>query len=332
MNFSFKTRHGNDLLPEGYEIAYEQLQFKVPMKDEVDLDKIEKLNLTQNKNVILLSNNDFSFTIDKKEGVPTSYIYKGVEMLAGAMRPNFWRAPTLNDDVDWNGRRKWEQAGLDSLELGNKFFEVNRIDKGTVEVCVDLEFLNKEGELVLKTNQLYLVNGNGKVDVMMTVMPTALVTTFPKIGTQLRMPLGFDKVRYFGKDTENYPDRDASGRVGVYERNAGDFFEMHEEPQESGNRTGVRWFEITDAQNNGIRVSCGEEHLNFSIYQYSDEALTKAERINQITPADFWTVNIDYRQAPLGTATCGPGALDKYLIKNEIYEYSFTISPLKNKF
>ena len=332
VNFSFKTRHGNDLLPEGYEIAYEQLQFKVPMKDEVDLDKIEKLNLTQNKNVILLSNNDFSFTIDKKEGVPTSYIYKGVEMLAGAMRPNFWRAPTLNDDVDWNGRRKWEQAGLDSLELGNKFFEVNRIDKGTVEVCVDLEFLNKEGELVLKTNQLYLVNGNGKVDVMMTVMPTALVTTFPKIGTQLRMPLGFDKVRYFGKDTENYPDRDASGRVGVYERNAGDFFEMHEEPQESGNRTGVRWFEITDAQNNGIRVSCGEEHLNFSIYQYSDEALTKAERINQITPADFWTVNIDYRQAPLGTATCGPGALDKYLIKNEIYEYSFTISPLKNKF
>ena len=329
VNFSFKIRHDNSLLPVGYEIAYEQLQFDVPIKEEVDFDKIEKLNLKQNNDIILLSNNDFSFTIDKKEGVPTSYIYKGVEMLAGAMRPNFWRAPTLNDDADWNGRRKWEAAGLDSLVIGNKTFEVSRIDKGTVEVYVDLEFLNKEGELVLKTNQLYVVNGNGKVDVTMTVMPTELVETFPKIGTQLRMPLGFDKVRYFGKDTENYPDRNASGRVGVYERNAADFFEMHEEPQESGNRTEVRWFEVADEKDNGIHVSCGEEHLNFSIYQYSDEALTKAERINQITPADFWTVNIDYRQAPLGTATCGPGALDKYLIKNGVYEYSFKIQPIK---
>ncbi len=329
VNFSFKIRHDNSLLPAGYEIAYEQLQFDVPIKEEVDFDKIETLNLKQNNDIILLSNNDFSFTIDKKEGVPTSYIYKGVEMHAGAMRPNFWRAPTLNDDADWNGRRKWEAAGLDSLVIGNKTFEVSRIDKGTVGVYVDLEFLNKEGELVLKTNQLYVVNGNGKVDVTMTVMSTELVETFPKIGTQLRMPLAFDKVRYFGKDTENYPDRNASGKVGVYDRNAADFFEMHEEPQESGNRTEVRWFEVADEKGNGIRVSCGEEHLNFSIYQYSDEALTKAERINQITPADFWTVNIDYRQAPLGTATCGPGALDKYLIKNQIYEYSFKIQPIK---
>lgn len=332
VNFSFKIRHGNDLLPKGYEIAYEQLQFDVPMNEEVDFDKTEKLNLKQNNDVILLSNNDFSFTIDKKAGVPTSYIYKGVEMLAGAMRPNFWRAPTLNDDADWNGRRKWESTGLDSLEIGDKTFEVNRIDNGTVEVYVDLEFLNKDGELVLKTNQLYLVDGNGKIDVTMTVMPTELVETFPKIGTQLIMPLGFDKVRYFGKDTENYPDRNASGRVGVYERNASDFFEMHEEPQESGNRTEVRWFEIANADGYGIRVRCGEEHLNFSIYQYSDEALTKAERINQITPADYWTVNVDYKQAPLGTATCGPGALDKYLIKNQIYEYSFRIQPIKKSF
>ena len=162
----------------------------------------------------------------------------------------------------------------------------------------------------------------------MTVMPTELVETFPKIGTQWRMPLYFDKVRYFGKDTENYPDRDASGRVGVYERNAADFFEMHEEPQESGNRTAVRWVEIADKKGYGIRVS-GEEHLNFSIYRYSDEDLTRAERINQIEPADFWTVNIDCKQAPLGTATCGPGALDKYLIKNDKYEYTFRLRPFK---
>ena len=71
----------------------------------------------------------------------------------------------------------------------------------------------------------------------------------------------------------------------------------------------------------------GKERLNFSIYNYSDADLTKAERINQIIPTSSWTVNIDYKQAPLGTATCGPGALDKYLIKKDIYEYTFRMRP-----
>lgn len=328
INFSFKTKNGNDLLPAGYEIAYEQIQFKVPVVEASPFKKAEKLNLTQDNDAIVLSNNDFSFIIDKNQGLPTSLKYNDVEMLAGAVKPNFWRAPTLNDDVDWWGKRRWKAAGLDSLTIAKKAFKVQRVTESNVIVIADLEFVNNNGDLVLKTSQSYSVFGNGDVDVSMTVMPTELVETFPKIGTQWRMPLYFDKVRYFGKDTENYPDRDASGRVGVYARNAADFFEMHEEPQESGNRTAVRWVEIADKKGYGIRVS-GEEHLNFSIYRYSDEELTRAERMNQIEPADFWTVNIDYKQAPLGTATCGPGALDKYLIKNGVYEYSFTITPLK---
>ena len=181
---------------------------------------------------------------------------------------------------------------------------------------------------MLKTNQKYEVNGFGDVVVTLKVMPTDKVVTFPKVGTQLVMPFDFNKVRYFGKDTENYPDRNSSGRVGVYDRSAISFFEMHEEPQESGNRDEVRWAAITNANGDGLFVS-GKEHLNFSIYNYSDADLTKAERINQIVPAMYWTVNIDYKQAPLGTATCGPGALDKYLIKNDVYEYTFRLRPFK---
>ena len=329
VNFSFKIRHDNSLLPAGYEIAYEQLQFEVPIKEELSLAPVDKLELTQDKDVISLNSKDFGFRIDKKEGVPTSLKYKGLEMLEGAMHPNFWRAPTLNDDVDWNGKRLWKKADLDSLVIAKKSFDVKRTDAGHVIVTVDLEYTDKNGDKILTTNNIYNVSGDGTIEVTMTVDPTDKVVTFPKIGTQWRMPLYFDKVRYFGKDTENYPDRNASGRVGVYERNAADFFEMHEEPQESGNRTEVRWVEMTDKKGYGIRVS-GEEHLNFSIYQYSDEDLTKAERMNQIEPAKFWTVNIDYKQAPLGTATCGPGALDKYLIKNDKYEYSFKIKPIIN--
>ncbi len=326
INFSFKIKEGNDILNAGTELAYEQIQLNITKKAPAALAESPELNVKNDNVTILLSNNDFSFQIEKKTGFPTSLIYKGEELLEGTMRPNFWRAPTLNDDVDWNAKRLWQAAGLDNLTVSKKSFDVKRIDAGNVNVTVNLEFVNNKGELVLKTRQLYKVNGFGDIVVTMKVMPTDKVVTFPKVGTQLMMPSEYNKVRYFGKDTENYPDRNSSGRVGVYNRNAMDFFEMHEEPQESGNRTEVRWFAITNQAGNGLFVS-GEQKLNFSVYKYSDIELTKAERINQIVPAGFWTVNIDYKQAPLGTATCGPGALDKYLIKNDVYEYTFRMRP-----
>lgn len=328
INFSFKTNDTRGLLPKGHEVAYEQFKLNINKKEPVKLGKVNKVELVNNNSAVIIKNKEFSFKIDKKQGVPTSLIYKGEELLEGVMRPNFWRAPTLNDDVDWNGKRLWKAAGLDSLVITKKTFDVKRFDAGHVTVTVDLEFSNNKGAKILTTRQLYKVNGTGDIVVTMKVMPTDKVVTFPKIGTQLVMPSDYSKVKYFGKDTENYPDRNASGRVGVYERGAGYFFEMHEEPQESGNRTDVRWFAVTNKMGDGLFVS-GKGLLNFSIYRYSDADITKAERINQIVPATYWTVNIDYKQAPLGTATCGPGALDKYLIKNDIYEYTFRLRPFK---
>ena len=70
-----------------------------------------------------------------------------------------------------------------------------------------------------------------------------------------------------------------------------------------------------------------DELFNFSIYQYSDENLSIAERINQMELADYWTFNIDHRQAPIGTATCGPGSLEKYLIDDDRYEYTIRLRP-----
>ena len=67
--------------------------------------------------------------------------------------------------------------------------------------------------------------------------------------------------------------------------------------------------------------------FNFSIYNYSDDNLTAARRINQLEPADFLTVNIDDKVAPIGTATCGPGVDEKYVLGNQVYEYSMMFRP-----
>jgi hypothetical protein len=68
-----------------------------------------------------------------------------------------------------------------------------------------------------------------------------------------------------------------------------------------------------------------QEPFNFSIYNYDDDNLTAARRINQLEPTDFLTVNVDYKQAPIGTATCGPGVDEKYVLKNRVYEYTLLL-------
>ena len=325
IEFSFREKGAHALLKPGTEIAYEVFKLDVVSSQGIPLKNIPEVDLVVNSDLkVTVSNKDFSFVIDK--GLPTSFIYKGDELLSGAIKPNFWRAPTLNDDVDHNALPKWLNANLNDLTIVPRHINADKVNGSKAVVTVILDFNNEKGETILSTEQVYEINGFGDVVISNNIQPNQVVTTFPKIGTQLLMPLQYNKVRYFGKDTENYPDRNSSGKIKLYERNAKDFFELHEEPQDNGNHSDTRWFAFTNNEGNGLFVT-SDEPFNFSIYQYSDENLSVAERINQMELADYWTVNVDYKQAPLGTATCGPGALDKYLIKNDNYEYTIRLRP-----
>lgn len=330
ISFSFKTKNGNEMLPKGTEIAYDVFKLDIPTSQGEPLTEIPKVNVDETAEAITVSNDHFSFTIDKKQGLPTSFVYEGEQLLSGPIKPNFWRAPTLNDDVDRNALEKWRKASLNELTIVPQSIKVKKMDKSHVTITVLLDFNDSKGENILKTEQVFEINGNADVLISNNIQANEMVTTFPKIGTQFRLPLRYDKVKFFGKDTENYPDRNTSGKTGIYEMNNEDLFELHEEPQDNGNHSDTRWLSIMGKNGKGLFIT-GDKLLNFSIYQYSDDNLSNAERINQMEKSKFWTVNIDYKQAPLGTATCGPGALDKYLIKNKRYEYTIRIRPFLKK-
>lgn len=332
IEFSFKEKEGNVMRPAGTEIAYDVFKLDVPTSEGVAVTELGNLDLkvTPTMDNIVVSNDDFSFVYDIKKGLPVSFIYKGEEMLAGDIKPNFWRAPTLNDDVDRNALPKWLNANLNELTIKPKYFHADRIDKSRVFITSVLDFVNNNGDVITTTEQVYEINANADVIISSSIQPNSIVSSFPKIGTQFLMPLKYNKIRYFGKDTENYPDRNSSGKTNVHEISAYEMFELHEEPQDNGNRSETRWVAITDRNGNGMFVS-SNDLFNFSVYNYSDENLSTAERINQMEHADYWTVNIDHKQAPLGTATCGPGVLDKYIIKNDRYEYSFRLRPFIGK-
>ena len=102
------------------------------------------------------------------------------------------------------------------------------------------------GQLQIVVNKVYLIDGEGNVSITNRVEPMETVTSLPKIGMQFRVPWGYKKVSYFGKDTENYPDRNASGKMGLYQVDAMDLFEQHVVPQDNGNHAETRWFALMD--------------------------------------------------------------------------------------
>ena len=324
IRFSVKTKKDQPFMPAGSEIAYDEFKLDWPSAPLEPMVKEKAIQFNSGSGMVY--NEDFTVTFDKATGGIISYVVKGQELLKGELRDNFWRAPTLNDEVDSWALPRWKKAGLQYLTAKTGGLHFERLDGNTVSVNASVEYYDGMGQLQIVANKLYLIDGEGNISITSRVEPMESVTSLPKLGMQFRVPLDYRNLTYFGKDTENYPDRNASGKMGLYQVDAMDLFEQHVVPQDNGNHAETRWFALTsDKSKVGLFVKM-QEPFNFSMYNYTDDNLTAGRRINQLETKDFLTVNLDYKQAPIGTATCGPGVDEKYVIGNQIYEYTVLLS------
>ena len=320
VRFSVKLKEDQPFMPAGTEVAYDEFKLDWPSAPLETLGSEKSVQFDAGSGSVY--NVDFSVTFDKTTGAITSYVVKGEELLRSDLKDNFWRAPTLNDEVDSWALPRWKKAGLQHLvaQCGGLYFE--RQDDNTVAVSACIEYRDASDKLQIIVNKVYLIDGEGNISITNRVEPMETVTSFPKIGMQFRVPLDYRNLTYFGKDTENYPDRNASGKMGLYKVDALGLFEQHVVPQDNGNHAETRWLALTsDKSSTGLFITMSKP-FNFSIYNYDDDNLTAARRINQLETKDFLTMNIDYKQAPIGTATCGPGVDEKYVIGNQVYEYT----------
>ena len=329
IRFSVKTNEDQPFMPAGMEIAYDE--FKLDWSSAPLEPLVKEIQVQFNSGIGSVYNEDFSVTFDKATGAINSYIVKGQELLRGELRDCFWRAPTLNDEVDSWALPRWKKAGLQYLTAKNTGLHFECLDDKTVAVTAAIEYYDACDKLQIVVNKVYLIDGEGNISITNHVEPMETVTSFPKIGMQFRMPMDYRNLTYFGKNTENYPDRNASGKMGLYHVDALSLFEQHVVPQDNGNHSDTRWLALTsDKSKVGLFVKM-QEPFNFSIYNYDDDNLTAARRINQLNPTDFLTFNVDYKQAPIGTATCGPGVDEKYVLENQVYEYTVLLRAFDTK-
>ena len=287
------------------------------------------LRVTHNKRGITVQNADFQIAVDPGDGSIASWRVGGRELLASPLRCNFWRPPTENDLVDPLGARAWQ--GLDQAE--RHVVSLNATlnhSRDTAEVTALIHLVCPDGNR-LRVKQVLQVAANGRAQLGCLVSPDGQFRTLPKVGLQLGLDTAYTACTFYGNIHETYPDRRAAQRVGLWHKSmAGLAEQQYVVPHEQGNRE-ARWVRFGAPGRPPLTFISpqGQEALCFSVRRWNDTILTAARRWRDLPPGGRYTVSIDHRNAPLGTATCGPGADPRLAISGDsVYRFRFIIDPV----
>jgi hypothetical protein len=99
-------------------------------------------------------------------------------------------------------------------------------------------------------------------------------------------------------------------------------------PQENGNKREVRWAAFTDLQGLGL-LALGQPLLNVSAHHYTPEDFTAARHTYELVPREETILHLDHEQNGLGSQSCGPAPLDKYLLEPQETRFAVRLRPFQ---
>ncbi len=293
----------------------------------------QALDVTETEKSARISGDGFEIVIDKKKGEISSYRWQGCELLNG-LRLNLWRPPTQNDRADRNGATAWE--GLRNLKVENLHLQINDISSETtryaaVEVVMDYQLTTYDGES-MPVREIVEVANDGAMQVSVRLQGEGVFRTFARVGLQGRLAPSFRETRWSGYDCERYPDRRSGGVYGKHlVMDWHKLTKYHAVPQEEGNHEADNLSFIDDSYHS-LDISIDRDSLfNFSIHEYDDSTMAAHQRWFDMPAVDsngYGILNLDYRVAGVGTATCGPGVRSPYLVSGDsTYTFRFNFRP-----
>jgi beta-galactosidase len=314
------ARKGHVLAWDQYSIPYETTP--VPQRN---INNLPPLKLTQTDESFIVLGQQFKARFGRSTGALESYEFAGKELMTGALAPNFWRPPTDNDRGNSMPVKLdvWREAGP-----GRTLKSIKAEQLAPQRLKVTALFSLPAAEASVYRN-VYTVDGDGHIEVESALTPVGELPALPRFGMQLRIPGEFQQVAWYGRGPqENYWDRNSSAAVGLYSDGVENLFFPYIEPQESGNRTDVRWVTFTNPDGVGLKAT-GLPLIYFSAWPFRMEELERRKHPSEIVRSDDITVNLDYRQMGVGgDNSWGAWPHQQYLLPAKPYQYKFSLEPV----
>ena len=333
LNVSYRLKKKQPLLAIGHTIAEEQLSIKeydtkaaFVMKQSSRPVKITRFEKATN-----VEGYDWIVAFDR-QGFINKMQYGNISVMAegSTLRPNFWRAPTEND----NGARLHEHFAVwRNPTMNLKNFET-KIEDGVAIVVASYDMPSVEAKMRIT----YTINGEGevKVEQAMTTTEGAKVSNMFRYGMRMELPARFNQLLYYGRgEVENYCDRKSCADIGLYEQSVAEqYHEQLARPQESGTRSDLRYYNILDTSGAGLKIKAATP-FSASALPYSQERMDytigAAQRHSgDLKPDGKTHLCFDLvQQGVAGIDSWGAWPLEQYRITYKDYTFNFILSPVR---
>ena len=315
------------VLERGFEVAKEE--FALPFNDYfIPEERNGRLKITKEEEKAVVQVSDVSYEFSLKDGSTLlSMTEQGEKVFKSLPRMNFWRAPTDNDfgSEEQYNLRLWDAASY------NIIWKFKNQEGNNKEVTFSYE--GKLRAIDAKVLLSYTVNGDGSLGV--DVKFNALSDELPEMmrfGMLMSLPKELSNFAWYGRGPwENYVDRKKDAFMGVWEGRVADQAFPYYRPQETGNKTDVRWLTLTDDSGKGVLVQ-GSQPLSVSALNNYPEDLDpgttkKQQHWSDVLPLDEVVLCVDLFQRGLGGLdSWRTRPFDAYRFMEKEYSYSYTIS------
>ena len=311
---SFVLKEDTLWAQRGHEVAFGQGIYEIEAPQQRKPQSYMKV--TDGTYNLGIKGEHFEVLFDKGGKGLVSYVYGGREMIKAIPKPNFWRAPTDNDNgnqmpfryAQWKLASMYQLNGIPGSKEPNPVI-VQDVDKVTVTYTYYLPTTPESSCEVA-----YTVTGDGTVHTALSYDPPKGIHDMPEFGMLFKFDADYENLTWYGYGpAETYCDRERGGKLGIHHNKVADNIAQYLVPQECGNHTHVRRASVTDNLGRGMEFS-GKE-LSFSALPYTPHELENAMHSYELPPVYYTVVRVALQQMGVaGDDSWGARTHEEYLI------------------
>jgi beta-galactosidase len=263
--------------------------------------------------------------LDDRTGRLLSLHLDGRELLVHPLRLHFWRAP-VDNDRGWRMAEitaPWRDAGArspvtDRSATGSHVRYDLRVPVGSTTATLDYGF-----------------DPDGRIGVDVTLRPGGEnLPVIPRIGLTAGLTPALTCWTWFGRGPEeNHRDRREGYPLGIWSGDVRKLWFPYVRPQETANRTDVRWTRWLDADGHGLLVrSRAGSSLEVAAYPFAESDLEIHRHPKDIPLRGFTTIHLAHAQMGVGGENSwGHRPLGKYqLPPDRDRHFAITLEPYDN--
>ena len=329
---SFRLKEDRIWAKAGHEVAFGQYVYEVEEEKRPCTKEIEVIKSTHN---IGIRGEHFEVLFSGLNGGLASYKYAGKEMIESIPKPNFWRAPTDNDNGNHMPARyaQWKIASLYATHKDYRENTYASILKPELEVNgntakITFTYLlptTPESRCTLS----YEVDGEGKVKTTLSYDPVKELGDMPEFGVMFKINADYDHLEWYGLGpAETYADRNRGAKLGIYRNLVKDNIAAYIVPQECGAKTGVRYAKVTDRKGRGMLFEMDEKSgpMMFSALPYTPHEMENARHPYELPEVHYTVIRAAMGQMGVaGDDSWGAPTHPEYLLKADAkMEFSFS--------